>query len=143
MKQRGRKSAAALTVKPIAGPVDRIERPDAPYTLSDLAAEEWRAIVNRMPADYFPRETWPMLAQLCRHVVASNRLGMLITQLETTKDLWDPEVWLRYLAAQERESRAISSLCGRMRLSHVAVLRQDRTERPPDDGPKPWDPVVP
>jgi hypothetical protein len=139
MKQRGRKSAASLAVPRIAGPVDRIERPDAPYNLSDLAAAEWRAIVNRLPADYFPRETWPMLAQLCRHIVASDRLGMLITALEGPDGGWEVEHWLKLLAAQERESRAISSLCGRMRLSHVAVLRQDRTERPADDKAKPWE----
>ena len=138
MRQRGRKSAASLAVMQMAGPLDRVERPDAPYDLTDEQATEWRAIVNRMPADWFTRETWPMLAQLCRHVIASRRLAMLIAAEETGEGMLNTDLWLKLLAAQERESRAISSLSGRMRLSQVATLRQDRTEKP-RTGSKPWE----
>jgi hypothetical protein len=39
-------------------------RPDAPYTLTDAEADEWRAIVASMQPDYFQRSHYPMLSQL-------------------------------------------------------------------------------
>jgi len=54
MAQRGRVSMAALMVKD--GLVAATPRPDAPYNLGDEEAEEWRAIVNSMPADHFIRD---------------------------------------------------------------------------------------
>ena len=35
---------------------------------------EWCAVVNRMPADWFPRETHGMLVQYCRLIVGARRL---------------------------------------------------------------------
>jgi len=35
--------------------------------LTDEQAEEWRAVVSRMAADWFPRETHGMLLAYCRH----------------------------------------------------------------------------
>jgi hypothetical protein len=37
--------------------IETIARPDAPYDLTDEQSDEWWAVVNRMPADWFPRET--------------------------------------------------------------------------------------
>jgi hypothetical protein len=36
--------------------------------LTEDQAAEWRAVVDRLPNDWFPRETHGMLAQFCRHV---------------------------------------------------------------------------
>ncbi len=63
MGTRGRKSAAEL------GVIQGIpERPDAPDELTPEQAEEWRAVVDRMPVDWFRREIWPLLCAYCRHV---------------------------------------------------------------------------
>ena len=68
MAQRGRPpSGVSLTVIGEHG-FEHIARAPAPDELTAEEREEWRAIVNRLPADFFPRETWPLLAQLCRHV---------------------------------------------------------------------------
>jgi len=56
MAKRGRKSSASLSVISGNG-IEVISRPDAPVDLTDEQAAEWRAIVNRMPADWFTRET--------------------------------------------------------------------------------------
>jgi len=136
MATRGRKSAASLAV-PAAVAVETVQRPDAPYDLTDEQAEEWWAVVNRMPADWFPRETHGMLAQYCRHVVAARRVAQLIADLEKSPD-FDVENYDRLLKMQEREGRAISSLATRMRISQQATVRAEQA-RKPSVVKKPWE----
>ena len=114
----GRKSAAALaTVQ--SSVVSAIKRPVNPSDLTDEQALEWRAIVSRMPADWFPRETHGLLAQYCRHVVASRRVAQLVTVLEAGDEISITE-YDQLLKMQEREGRAMSSLATRMRISQHA-----------------------
>jgi len=117
--------------------VESVMRPDAPYDLTDEQSTEWRAVVNRMPADWFPRETHGMLAQYCRHVVAARRVAQLIAKAEKQKAL-DVEEYDRLLKMQEREGRAISSLATRMRISQQATVRAE-SARKPNQVEKPWD----
>ena len=70
MAQRGKKSAASLEVVNHSG-VTELPRPQPLEELTDEQALEWRLIVNRLPADWFPAETHGILAQYCRHVVES------------------------------------------------------------------------
>ena len=121
MGARGKKPQAALSVvKP--GTVSAVERPAAPSELTDEQAAEWESIVDRMPADWFPRETHGMLAQYCRHVVAARRVAQMIVSLE--KGELDTIDWIgdfdKLLKMQEREGRAMSSLATRMRISQQA-----------------------
>jgi chaperone required for assembly of F1-ATPase len=136
MATRGRKSAASLEIV-TASPVGTVARPDAPYDLTDEQTEEWLAVVNRMPADWFPRETHGMLAQYCRHVVAARRVAQLISKAEKQKAL-DVEAYDRLLKMQEREGRAISSLATRMRISQQATVRAEQA-RKPKQVDKPWE----
>lgn len=136
MAKRGRASAAALEVV-TANPVQTIQRPDAPYDLTDEQSQEWWAVVNRMPADWFPRETHGMLAQYCRHVVAARRVAQLVAQAEKEPAL-DVENYDRLLKMQEREGRAISSLATRMRISQQATIRAEQA-RKPTQVKKPWE----
>lgn len=135
MKTRGRKSAAANEVA-LVTKIETTERPDAPYDLTNEQAEEWWAVVNRMPADWFPRETHGMLAQYCRHVVAARKVADLITDFERGKTL-DIEAYDRLLKMQEREGRAISSLATRMRISQQATY--DKTRKKPPVQKRPWE----
>jgi hypothetical protein len=118
MGDRGRKSAASLEVVQVSG-VTAVQRPQPPTDLSDEQGHEWRCIVNRMPADWFPRETHGMLAQYCRHVVQSRRIAQMIEDFESKPS--DDAGWLdtydKLLRMQEREGRAMSSLATRMRMS--------------------------
>lgn len=135
MEGRGRKSAAALSVIGPSG-IETVRRPEPPHDLTDEQAEEWRAVVNRLPADWFPRETHGMLAQYCRHVVAARRVAQLIAAIEKS-DGFDIEEYDRLLKMQEREGRALSSLATRMRISQQATY--DKTKKKPPAARKPWE----
>lgn len=138
MDGRGRKSAASLeVVTAVGGVVSAIQRPEPPPELTDEQSHEWRAVVNRLPAEWFPRETHGLLAQYCRHVVAARRIAQLIAEFEARDEI-DVEQYDRLLKMQEREGRAISSLATRMRISQQATL--DREKRKPLRAPKkPWE----
>jgi len=113
-----------------------MERPKPPSELTDEQADEWRAVVERLPAEWFPRETHGLLTQYCRHVVAARRLSQLIEQAETC-DPVDVEGYDRLLKMQEREGRAMSSLATRMRLSQQTTY--DKSKKKPSTTRKPWD----
>jgi hypothetical protein len=133
MGTRGRKSAASLTV---AAPVQSLERPDAPYDLTDEQSDEWWAVVNRMPADWFPRETHALLASYCRHVVSARRISQLIVDAEKSKVI-DVDVLDKLYKMQERESRAISSLATRMRLTQQTTY--DKSKKKGTQAKNPWE----
>lgn len=140
MGNRGRTSGAALAVISSGGGVTSLRRPDPPAELTDEEAVEWRAVVNRMAADWFPRETHGILAQYCRHVVAARRVAQLVHNAEAAPDF---HVWSydKLLKMQEREGRAISSLATRMRLSQQSTY-EERKRKPKMDGGKgkfPWE----
>ena len=123
MAQRGRQSAASLEVAKVS-PIEKVQRPDAPYDLTDEQSEEWWAVVNRLPADWFPRETHGVLAQYCRHVVAARRVAQLVNAEEkagATLDLGRYDVLLKM---QEREGRALSSLATRLRITQQATMSE-------------------
>lgn len=133
MGTRGRKSGAELSV---VSPIETISRPDAPYDLTDEQVDEWWAIVNRMPADWFPRETHPMLAQLCRHIVRARRLSQLLNAMER-KPEFEMKDYRDLLRSEEEQSRAIASLSTKMRISQQATIDKRKTK--PVSAPKPWE----
>lgn len=114
--QRGRVSAAAVALRPVV----MLQRPPAPKYLGPDASHEWAEIVSAMPADHFPRETWPLLEAYCRHIVCARKVASLIEQLETGEGDFNSREWSRLLSLQDRENRAISDLAMKMRLSQSA-----------------------
>lgn len=131
---RGRRSSASLSVVPSDGVVV-IRRPSPPRELTDEQASEWRAVVDQLPAEWFPRETHGLLAQYCRHVVAARRVAQLVDAAEAA-DFVDVEGYDRLLKMQEREGRAMSSLATRMRISQQATV--DKRTKKPAQTAKPW-----
>ena len=136
MGTRGRKSAESLAVANI-GQIEIVQRPDAPYDLTDEQVDEWRAVVGSLPADWFQRGNHALLTQLCRHVVAARRVAQLIEQSAAGKDI-DQKVFLELLKQQESESRAINALLRSMRLTQQSVMRAETAKRPAKVK-KPWD----
>ena len=135
MGTRGRVSAASLEVaKP--GPVETVQRPDAPYDLTDEQSEEWWAVVNRLPADWFPRETHGLLADYCRHVVKSRRVAQLVATTEA-EDQLDIDKLDKLYKMAERESRAASSLATRLRITLQATVSEKAKK--PMVSKKPWE----
>lgn len=141
MKQRGRKGAASLSVISAQG-VEATARPDPSPDLTEEQADEWKAIVNCLPADWFKRENISLLAQYCRHVIASRHVGQLVTEMETDEgDKFSLESYDKILKMQEREGRAISSLATRMRLTQQSRWTAEGTgtkDRNRTTSSKPW-----
>jgi hypothetical protein len=138
MRQRGRKSQAALAVISSNG-IETIRRPEPLEELTDEQAVEWRAVVNRMPAEWFPRETHAMLAAYCRHVVSARRVAQLVQQAEMAPE-FDIDGYEQLLRMQDREGRALSLLATRMRLSQTSTMRVEQVRgRMVQLQRKPWD----
>jgi hypothetical protein len=98
--------------------------------------------VNANPADLIGTGSVPLLAQMCRHVVAARRVAGWLARIEGEDCELDAELWLRLLARQESESKIIAALATRLRLTpqsrytpHGAATaaRKQRT------GPAPWE----
>lgn len=122
-----RTSSASLS---IVRPSPRPDRPRPPAELTDEEAHEWREVVNRLPPDWFPRETHPQLANYCRHVVQRRVLAGLIHQT-VQQDLDERANIARYerlLAMAEKETRAINALARSMRLTLQSRYRADHAE---------------
>jgi len=139
MKSRGRTSAPALELVAQAGidAVGHIERPAAPSELNAEQAAEWRAVVNRLPADWFPAETHAVLAQYCRHVIAARRIGQLIAQFEASDD-FNVREYGKLLQMQDREGRAMSLLATRMRMTQQSTYDKSR-KKPAIGFARPWE----
>ena len=114
--------------------ITAIERPDPPADLTPEQAHEWQSVVNRMPADWFPRETHALLVQFCRHVVSARRIAELIENLFSSD--FNLETFNKLLIMQERESRIIFSLATKMRTSQQA--RFGRRKKTGPLIPPPW-----
>jgi hypothetical protein len=136
MAQRGRKTAESLALIDNSA-VLAIPRAQPPAELTDEESEVWRDFTNRMPADYFGREHYPMLAQLCRHTVSARHVAQLVAHAEATQA--DIGEYLKLLAAQERESKAIIALSRTMRMTHQANVRAECSRIPEISDYKPWE----
>lgn len=133
-KKRGRPSTADLA---ISRQLETVSRPDAPYDLSDEESAEWWAVVNRLPAEWFPRETHGLLSAYCRHVVGIRRISELIRNVEGRSQEFDLDQYDKLLKMRERESRAASSLATRMRISQQTTY--DKSKKKPLSVPSPWE----
>lgn len=123
MIQRGRKSAAKLAV--IHGGGAAGQRPEPPEHLTDAQKEEWWAVVNRMPADWFPRETHAMLAQYCRHVARAGDIATVLDRMINSKKM-DARVYEKLLRQEMAQSRAICTLATKMRLSQQSTYDKSK-----------------
>lgn len=159
MGARGRTSGADLAVVPQKSMAVATQRPEPLPELTQEQASEWRAIVDRLPADWFPRESWALLAQYCRHVVSSNRIAQMIRSIEVGPHSGDAasvramreedddsgeegfslKDYDKLLAMQEREGRAMSSLATRMRLTQQSTYHPEKSKGKGAGMKKPWE----
>jgi len=134
MKQRGRTSVSQLTVA--NQDVNATDRLMPPPDLAVEARAVWVQVVNSMPADWFMDRDKPILAQLCRHTVESQRVSQLIEQLCGSEE-FDVKSYDKLLQMQERESRAIASLSTKLRLTPQST-RSDGKGKDVKGVKKPW-----
>jgi hypothetical protein len=115
MGTRGRKSTAELSIIR----AEPAFRPRPPADLPAPMAEEWKAIVNRMPNGWFGRESFGLLTAYLRHWWNAK---LIAEQIDSFSPEWfkSDEGLNRFdqlSKVLEREQRAMSSLAGKMRLS--------------------------
>ena len=137
--QRGRKSAAALTVVPNPDPsvLERSERAAPPRQLGGAEREVWRSVVGCLPADWFCGATLPILEQYCVHAVAARHLGGWIERARREPDVRIGD-YDRLLRMRERETRAMASLATKLRITPQSTTNH-RGHRTDGAARKPWE----
>jgi hypothetical protein len=136
MGRRGRTSAAALALVSTPRKLGDLRRPPPLADLTAEQADEWTEIVARCPADWFPRETYPLLAQYVRHVVSARWLSKLRDRLERARR-FDVDAYERVSKLIGRETQLLASLATKMRLSQHATYAKEKTKGPTI--PSPWE----
>jgi hypothetical protein len=101
------------------------KRPKPPADLTKEQATEWQLVVDRMPADWFPREMHGVLVQYCRHIIEARRIGQLIAQM-VGKKRFDLDQYEQLLRMQDKEGRSVSMLATRMRLTQQSRYDKKR-----------------
>ena len=96
-------------------------QPEPLEELCDEEKAEWRNFTRRMPPDWFPPETWPMLAQLCSHICQARFIRQSLQEVRaglldpTDDDAMDRIERLQRL--HDREGRAMTAMMVRLRLT--------------------------
>lgn len=135
MGVRGRKSSASLSVAVTNMPG---QRPEPPEKLSECQKEEWRAVVGRMPANWFTRENEALLIEHCRHVERSDELEKLIQGALAAGEIREAA---EFLKLAKSESEILCKLATKMRLSQQARWDAQNSKtaiRHEVNGTRPW-----
>jgi hypothetical protein len=130
----------------VVRPLPSQKRPEPPSELTAEEAEEWIGVVDRMPAEWFTRETQGQLVNYCRHVVKARVIAGLISGFKpewaATEDGLHRLDKLLHMA--EREGRAIASLGTKMRITQQTRYKAETAHRKVSNpsssaAPRPWD----
>lgn len=119
-------------------PLDITERPQPPIDFDSRERDEWYAIVNSMPSDWFSRPSLPMLTQYVRHTIASQNIAQLIANATSDPDEINVKNYIALLRAQKEESMVISSLATRLRISPQATINKRGNQKDLNKS-KPWE----
>jgi hypothetical protein len=114
MRKRGRIGVADLALVRVADVV----RLAAPADLTDAEREQFVAVVNTMPPDYFRPEHRSLILQYIRHRAEADRCAALLRSIVASLD--NLVAYSRLLRMQDRESRVLSSLATKLRITPQA-----------------------
>lgn len=103
----GRPSAASLAVASVGA---LPERPDPPSHLTDDEAAVWRDVVATKPADWFMRDSQPVLCAYCQAVVMHR---VLSKQWYDTKNVPDKDL----VGMVSKTANLIAQLATKLRLT--------------------------
>ena len=137
MGKRGRPSADDLAARALPW-----ERPEPPEDLSEAQAAEWRAVVDRMPPDWFPRETHGLLSAYCNHAVSHRAISLRVRRWEQKPTDRSLGLYKDLLKLRDREARAMTTLATKMRLtqqSRYDAKTASTAAKNGGDGEKPWE----
>lgn len=141
MKQRGRKSVAALSVADAEKHL--AQRPAPPVELTGIQRHYWVEIANSLPADWFADENKALLGEYVRTL---SSLAFLNAQIDEQEAKDSPEevnlpLYLELLKRRESLVRVSLSQATKMRLTQQSRYRADKaatkTSSPASKG-KPW-----
>lgn len=124
MVKRGRKSADELSVTILTAAAPA---PDAPYDLSDEAADIWQGVVNTLPADFIPPEMYDVLAAYCRHTATARFVSREIDRftLDWLKVEGGVERLNKLAALRDRETRGMLATARALRLTSQSRYRAE------------------
>jgi hypothetical protein len=114
MQNRGRPSINSLSATAILPAA----RPDPPAELEPEAAAEWRAITNRLPADWFPRESHSLLVDLCQQIILARSLAAKVSALGVPSDAEALATYDKMVRLKLNLSASIGKLATRLRLTN-------------------------
>lgn len=122
-----------------------IKRPKAPEHLGEIATELWNNIVADNVADYFPRETLPLLEQYClsyeRSRIYQSRHDAILAESEDGQgiDYKGLELFRDMIA---KESNVMKSNATALRLTQHSryTPRKGKTAVAPGENPLNWNP---
>jgi phage terminase small subunit len=117
MEQRGRKSAAALSVVPI---VERLPRLHPPASLSKGESDLFRQVVAQCSADHFAASDTPLLVAYCQAVLLSRLAFKRVSEEGDAFQIWQQAA--RTLATLATKLR----LCPHSRTDPKTVGRRSR-----------------
>jgi hypothetical protein len=135
MGVRGRKSAASLSVAVTNIPG---QRPEPPEKLSEAQKQEWRAVVARMPPDWFTRENQALLVEHCRHV---ERSDVLDAELRSAVEAGRSKDLPGLMTLAKQETSILATLATKMRLSQASRWDHQKSAtavRHETNGTRPW-----
>ncbi len=134
MKQRGRISAAAMSVIGVGG---EQARPSPPACLSGPERELFAALVTGCDADHFRQTDLPLLSRYCEAAILAEQAALELRNGAVVNG--KPSPWI---VVQEKCVRAMVSLSMRLRLSPQSRIDPKTLGRQqPSSGRNPWDPV--
>jgi hypothetical protein len=132
---RGRKTEESQY---LGGPFIPGKRPEPPPDLEPPeAADEWRAITARLPPEWFTAETFPILRELCAHLVYARRVREGIERVKKAceaegKDWALDANWSRRVSSMWAEHRfqtqQIGSLSTKLRLTNQSRYAPEKAE---------------
>ncbi len=136
MRQRGRKSAASLAVAPVSL---LTQRPGPPKHLTPQQVKVWEEVISSVPAGWFQSED-VLLTQYCHHVQTAHELGQLVDNFDLRG--CDIKQLNRLLMMRERETRALTHLATKMRLtqqSRITARSAGTSTECHTAGRRPWE----
>lgn len=129
MRQRGRKSAAALRLVHS----DDDPRPEGPDSLTREQRELWDSIIRAVPKDWFSAENMPLLEQYC---VLIDRTRAVNKKLNGEKI--GTNIYFRLLSLEHKFTRHLAMLATKMRIAQQSTYDKSRRKGAKDLRPA-WD----
>jgi len=131
-----RESIASLSAANVVG---LPERPEPPSFLSEPESAIWRDVVATKPADWFLRDSQPILAQYCKAIVLHRSLSANLDKIDVS--IAEPKEIEKLVSMVCKVSTLASNLATKLRLTQQSrYTPQSASTAAKKNGPvKPWE----